>query len=148
GQGQGGAGGASNTTGSVSSSGPGTGPTTTTTTTTTTTSSSTATTTVVVSSVSTGPQGCGTLLDLLGGLGPACDQCLEARCCDELRACDEGTDCFVCVSGGACSPEAEQVLERLQGCYLNECVEVCEGANCNPGDFQCSSGECIPGSWY
>lgn len=146
--GSGGGAGGGTTTGSTTNSGSTTGSTTThsgsTTSGTTVTSGSTSVTT------SSNPGGCGSLQYVTDA---ACQGCVEASCCAELKACDTGTDCGgildcanACASGdqaciSACTQGGQAPgfsdVQALVNCFDNSCAmdPLCTspGAICDSG---------------
>ncbi len=93
---------------------------------------------------STGPGGCGTLFEEFG-FGAECNACMDAACCDELLACDVGTECYTCIFEGTCTDAANVALNTLFGdCYPQNCQSICEEQPfCNKEDFFCNDGACI-----
>jgi hypothetical protein len=69
---------------------------------------------------------------------PACDGCLQVKCCDELDACTGACltllQCEVQCADQACLDSCAQLyaagigaLEALDACYGNSCLGVCPG---------------------
>jgi hypothetical protein len=65
-----------------------------------------------------------------GGLPPACRDCLEMMCPDELAACMQDETCAGCASADIYpqSPDCRNnpALKKGYGCALQKCPEVCE----------------------
>jgi hypothetical protein len=99
-------------------------------------------------SLTTGTGGSGgalTCTDILDPAG-ACGACVDAKCCDQVVACANDSDCVDCFNGAAADPSictASTVYQALYTCeQTNSCVDPCTPvpptSACNP----VTSAEC------
>lgn len=53
----------------------------------------------------------------------ACDACIQQNCCLQVNACfsNDYAGCFSCLTGGACSPDGQAVLD----CRSTNCAGPC-----------------------
>jgi hypothetical protein len=77
-----------------------------------------------------------------------CFDCLEAQCCEQVRACTEDVaadGCASCIQGEADCSKSPVALE-LYGCVLSDCADACDpaapGPVCDAPEAR-SGGSCV-----
>ena len=88
-------------------------------------------------------------LALVVGEPPACDQCAKSKCCDEVLACNNSSDCkalqaciapcaqddFVCI--GTCSEahsKGAALLQEVGSCAQTNCKTECQASEPDAGN--------------